>query len=146
MSRNARTLVGADRTNALEVEAEVGSRVLNILEEPPYTGRPLVNPRDGDRRRVQLDVLRATSQIGGDVAGVHRRNRALHDLHVLLRHRLIPLAGRFDGFGVVLVERGRDHLCVADLPDQARVRDPFPFHAAASAFGTDVMPHDDLAS
>ena len=55
-------LVGADLLNAFEIDAEVGSRVLNIREEPPDTGGPLVDPRDGGERRVQRDVLRATAK------------------------------------------------------------------------------------
>src|SRR5918994_731160 len=59
---------------------------------------------------------------------------------------LLPQPGGFEGFGAMLVERGRDHLAVAEFPDESRVRNPFPFHAAASAFCADVMPHDDLAA
>src|SRR5215207_2897800 len=46
----------------------------------------------------------------------------------------------------MLVQRGLDHLAVAEFPDQCRIRNPFPLHATASALCADLMPHDDLAA
>jgi hypothetical protein len=67
-----------------ELESEVGTRVLDVGEEPPNGIRAVLDPADGRQRRPRLDVFRTAGQLAIDVPVVDRSDRALDDLDVLL--------------------------------------------------------------
>src|SRR3954447_10317121 len=51
------------------------------------------------------------------VSPIHRGDATEHDLHVLLRHRLLPQPHGFEGFGAVVEDLGATDLSVLDVPD-----------------------------
>src|SRR6476646_904992 len=88
-------LVGADRFHTVDVDSEVGSGILDVREISLYAFPAFVNP--DDERRAQLDMLAAAGQVPVKVPVVDRSHRAAHDLHVLLRHRLLLQPHGFEG-------------------------------------------------
>lgn len=71
---------------ALHVNAEVGTCVLDVAEKPPNAGRPHEWACEGGDLIVELHVVGAAGEVRVDVPLVYRRNRSLDDLEVLLRH------------------------------------------------------------
>ena len=112
-----------------------------------HHGDNLVVPSPGARLngRGGIDVLGLRIGQGEDdfeVLTVPSIQQATDDLHVLLRHRLLPQPGGFEGFLLRLVERERGHLAVPnrDQPGASSL----DFDAVASSKVPDVL-HDQEA-
>jgi hypothetical protein len=74
----------------------------------------------GEARNVLADaVLRETAQRAFSVTAVERLVHPPHDIHVLLRHRLLPQPGVFEGF----VPVGVHHL-IPDVEDLLDIERP----------------------
>jgi hypothetical protein len=80
--------IRADALQALDGQPEVRPSILDIGEKAPNAASAFVGTLDLGGRRKQLDVLRAASKVAVDVSLIQGGNGPLHDLHVLLRHRL----------------------------------------------------------
>src|SRR3954471_20080754 len=95
-----------------DVDSEVGSGILDVREISLYALAAFVG--SGNERRAQLDMLAAAGQVPVKVPVVDRSHRAAHDLHVLLRHRLLLQPHGFEGYVLVLVEAEASDSPVAD--------------------------------
>ncbi len=83
-TQEGRDSLSAHALRAFDVNPEVGTRILDVGEEPPDAIRSLVHARDP--WHLQLDVLGAASEVTIDVPLIDCRNRPLDGLHVRLRH------------------------------------------------------------
>jgi hypothetical protein len=99
--------ISRDRFESMNVDAEVGTRVLDVSEEPLYVLGPGVCASDWLYGRMQLHIVGAVAQVAVDVSGVDRGDGSPHHLHVLIRHRLPPFLGEpfSGGTGLVYVEK-----------------------------------------
>ena len=86
----ARTRFGAIESKRSNLDPEVGTRVLDVGEEPPNCVRAFVHPLDGRERRSHLDVLCAAGEVAIDVSIIDRGDRSLDNLHVLVRNTPSP--------------------------------------------------------
>jgi hypothetical protein len=71
----------------MQATAKIRACIKHIGEEPPDSFRPPVDALDRRDRGLQLNVLCTAGEVAVDVAVIHCRNRALDNLHILLRHR-----------------------------------------------------------
>src|SRR5262249_28231460 len=101
------------------------------------------------QRLIRVRVCEVKLGIGREPLIVSQRTgareRLAHDLHVLVRHRLVLQPHGFESFGVVLVECGTEHLAVANLEHEWRVRLVFPVEAGTPPFRANMMADDDVA-
>src|SRR5437763_983059 len=88
MSVRKRLMLIADRFGVQKVDVEVGGGILDIDQPLSDALTTLVDTDEGLQRRMKLDVLGAAREIALEVACVECGDKASHDLHVLLRHRL----------------------------------------------------------
>jgi hypothetical protein len=78
------TSAAGDQLQALQLQAEVGACVLDVLEEAPNSCRSFIRPCEVRERGVELHVIGAACEVGLDVALIDGRNRALDE--ILSRH------------------------------------------------------------
>src|SRR5271167_126654 len=127
--RNAITsLLSTSSTPSSSIRKSGG--VLDVPQETPDAVDSFVHPSNGGHWRLQLDVLGAAGAIALDVPRVDRRDRALNQSHVLLRHRLPPFLGNAFGGSTGLVDLGGRKAC-----DQASHPDDDPSLALSKVTG-----------
>ena len=119
-----------DLFHAVKLDPEIGCGFLDVRKETPDAVDSFVHPSNGGHWRLQLDVLGAAGEIALDVPRVDRRDRALNQSHVLLRHRLPPFLREAFGGSTGLVDVGDRKAC-----DQASYPDEDPSLALSKVTG-----------
>src|SRR6185295_10512350 len=94
-----------------------------LLGQPPELGEVVGTPVDADRpRQVELEIWRKVFERNVKVATVERLIASTHDLHVLLRHRLLRKPGGFEGLLVIEESPNRNRLAIPDLGHEGQGR------------------------